>query len=129
MKTKFKGIAWLGVRTDKFDELLDFYQNKMGLNVKHRSDGFVALDLENGDRLEIFSQNYKSTHGNDYKDFNTGPVAGFLVDNIEKTKQEMEEIGIEFLGNIAEGRTSRWAHFRGVDGNTYELTQRTGHKQ
>ena len=48
MKTKFKGIAWLGVRTDKFDELLDFYQNKMGLNVKHKSDGFVALDLETG---------------------------------------------------------------------------------
>ena len=35
MKTKFKGIVWVGVRTKKFDQLVDFYQNKMGLPVVH----------------------------------------------------------------------------------------------
>ena len=55
MKTKFKGIVWLGVRTKKFDELVDFYQGKMGLEVIHEAPGFRALDLPNGDRIEIFS--------------------------------------------------------------------------
>ena len=123
MKTKFKGIVWLGVRTKKFDELVDFYQNKMGLPVVHEALGFRALDLPNGDRIEIFSEDYKSTHGNDYKHFSTGPVVGFLVDDIEEAKTEMESEGIEFLGSISEGKNSKWAHFRGVDDNIYELKQ------
>lgn len=123
MKTKFKGIVWLGVRTNKFDELLDFYENKMGLPVAHEKPGFRALDLPNGDRLEIFSEDYMDGEGNDYKHFSTGPVAGFLVDDIEEAKSEMEAEGIEFIGSIGEGKSSKWAHFKGVDGNTYELKQ------
>lgn len=124
MKTKFKGLAWLGVRTKKFNELLDFYQNKMGLPVIHEAPGFRALNLPNGDRLEIFSEEYKSSDGNDYAHFATGPVAGFLVDDIEEAKREMEAEGIEFIGPIGDGKQSKWAHFKGVDGNTYELTQK-----
>jgi hypothetical protein len=45
VKTKFKGIVWLGVRTTKFDEMLRFYQ-KMGLPVVHQKEGFAALDLQ-----------------------------------------------------------------------------------
>ena len=123
MKTKFKGIVWLGIRTKKFDELLDFYQNKMGLPVAHEALGFRALDLPNGDRLEIFSEDYVADDGNDYKHFATGPVAGFLVDNIDETKAEMEAEGIKFIGPVGEGGSSKWAHFIGVDGNAYELKQ------
>lgn len=119
MKAKFKGIVWLGVRTKKFDELLYFYQNKMGLPVVHEEEGFRALDLPNGDRLEIFSEQYSG-----YDHFSTGPVAGFLVDNIEEARAEMEQEGIEFIGAIEEGKNSKWIHFHGVDGNTYELTER-----
>lgn len=123
MKTKFKGLVWLGVRTKKFSELLDFYQDKMGLPVVHEAPGFRALDLPNGDRLEIFSEEYKSEDGNDYRHFSTGPVVGFLVDNIEEAKVEMQAEGIEFIGPVGEGKNSKWAHFKGVDGNTYELKQ------
>jgi catechol 2,3-dioxygenase-like lactoylglutathione lyase family enzyme len=123
MKTKFKGIVWLGVRTSKFDELLDFYQNKMGLPVVHEEEGFRALDLPNGDRLEIFSEEYRADDGNDYKHFGNAPVVGFLVDDVEVAKTEMESEGIEFFGPIGVGGSSKWAHFKGVDGNTYELKQ------
>jgi hypothetical protein len=123
MKTKFKGIVWLGVRTKKFDEVLDFYQNKMSLPVLHEASGFKALELPNGDRIAIFSEEYESEDGNDYRHFSIGPVVGFLLDNIEEAKVEMEAEGIEFIGPIGDGNDSKWAHFRGVDGNTYELTQ------
>jgi predicted enzyme related to lactoylglutathione lyase len=126
MKTKFKGIVWLGVRTNKFNEVVDFYQNKMGLPVKHEAEGFRALDLPNGDRIEVFSEDYKADDGNDYKHFSTGPVVGFLVDDIDQAKAEMEAEGIEFIGPVGEGGKSKWAHFRGVDGNTYELKQMLG---
>ena len=123
MKTKFKGIVWLGVRTKKFDKLLDFYQNKMSLPVVHEASGFKALELPNGNRIALISEEYKSEDSNDYKHFSTGPVVGFLVENIEEAKAEMEAEGIEFIGPIGESDDSKWAHFRGVDGNTYELTQ------
>jgi catechol 2,3-dioxygenase-like lactoylglutathione lyase family enzyme len=122
MKTKFKGIVWVGVRTKEFDQLVDFYQNKMGLPVVHEAAGFKALDLPNGDRIAILSEEFKSEDGSDYKHF-SGPVVGFLVDNIEVAKAEMEAEGIEFIGPIGEYGDSKWTHFRGVDGNTYELTQ------
>ena len=32
---KVKGIVWLGTRTAKFDEMLNMYQNVMGLPVTH----------------------------------------------------------------------------------------------
>jgi hypothetical protein len=118
MKTKFKGIVWLGVRTKKFDKVLDFYQNKMSLPVVYEASGFKALELPNGDRIAIFSEEYKSEDGNDYKHFSTGPVVGFLVDNIEEAKVEMEAEGIEFIRPIGDGDDSKWAHFR------YELTQK-----
>ena len=93
MKTKFKGIVWLGVRTKKFDKLLDFYQNKMSLPVVHEASGFKALELPNGNRIALISEEYKSEDGNDYKHFSTGPVVGFLVENIEEAKAEMEAEG------------------------------------
>lgn len=123
MKTKFKGLVWLGVRTSKFDETTDFYQNKMGLPLIHETEGFRAFDLPSGDRIEIFSEDYVSEDGNDYKHFATGPVVGFLVDDIEEAKLEMEAEGIEFIGSVGEGKRTKWAHFKGVDGNTYELKQ------
>ena len=66
----------------------------------------------------IFSEEYKSEDGNDSKHCSTGPVVGFLVDNIEEAKVEMEAEGIEFIRPIGDGDDSKWAHFR------YELTQK-----
>jgi catechol 2,3-dioxygenase-like lactoylglutathione lyase family enzyme len=122
MKTKFKGIVWLGVRTKKFDELVGFYQKKMGLPVVHEAPGFKAFDLPNGDQIEVFSEDY-TANGNDYQHFASGPVVGFLVDDIEAAKAEMEAEDIEFMGPVGEGGNSKWVHFKGVDGNTYELKQ------
>ncbi len=117
---KFNGIVWLGVRTDKFNELADFYENKLKLSVIHNEHGFKTFDLPNGDRIEIFSDTYKNK-----EHFTTGPVAGFAVDNVEITREEMQKQGVEFIGKIqgTPGKT-RWAHFRGPDGNIYEITDR-----
>jgi len=74
-KMKVKGIVWLGTRTDKFNAMVNLYQNIMGLEVVHREPGFVVIDLPNGDRVEVFGTD------SPYNTFFTNPVAGFLVDN------------------------------------------------
>jgi hypothetical protein len=118
MTVIFKGITWLGVRTHKFDSLCGFYQHTLQLPEVHTEPGFRAFDLPNGDRLEVFSDTYRS---NTY--FSTGPVAGFSVNDVSEARSQLETHGIEFLGPIY-GNRSQWSHFRGPDGNIYEITSR-----
>lgn len=114
-----KGIIWLGVRTKKFKEQCDFYEKLFNLPVVYDEPGFKVFDLPNGDRVEVFDE-----ANPDGEHFSTGPVVGFWVDNIEAARAEMEAAGITFLGETGIGDTSKWAHFRGPDGNTYEITER-----
>lgn len=115
---KAKGINWIGTRTNKFNEMKDFYQQVFGLSIKHSDEGFAAYDLENGDRIELFSEDYES-----HKHFTTGPVAGFEVENIEEAVEELEKAGVELLGPIqGDPSKSQWQHFKGPDGNIYELS-------
>lgn len=118
MKPLFKGLVWLGVRTEKFDELSNFYANILELPLIHEEPGFKVFDLPNGDRIELFAAYDESK-----KHFKTGPVVGFQVDDIEKAKKELEKKGIHFIGGI-EGKSSKWAHFIGPDENIYEITNR-----
>jgi hypothetical protein len=119
---KIKGIIWLGTRTDQFDQMTDFCRNILGLSQTCIEPGFAVFEMPNGDQLEVFgSQQAINT-------FMTHPVAGFLVDDIEAARAEMEAKGIEFLGPIqGESDDYKWTHFRAPDGFVYELTYSTSH--
>jgi catechol 2,3-dioxygenase-like lactoylglutathione lyase family enzyme len=84
-----KGLAWLGTKTDRFEETARFYEEVMGFRPVTREPGFAVYRLPNGDTVELFGSS-----GYDY--FNSGPVAGFAVDDVEETRGEMEARGIEF---------------------------------
>lgn len=112
-----KGISWLGVRTLAFDEMVTFYGHTLGLPRVGDDAGFAAFKLPDGTIIEVFAT---GSPGSEH--FTTGPVAGFQVDDIEEARRELEAAGIEFIGDI-EGQRSRWSHFRGPDGNVYELSQ------
>lgn len=112
-----KGIIWLGTRTPHFDAMLHLYRNVMGMQLSYQEPGFAVLDLPNGDKVELFgnesSYNLEFTH----------PVAGFLVDDIESARAELEAAGVEFLGPIERtGDGYAWSHFRAPDGFLYEIT-------
>ena len=49
--------------------------------------------------------------------FATGPVVGFAVRDLPAAVDELRRAGVELLGEP--GPT--WQHFRGPDGNVYEL--------
>jgi len=120
MAVKVQGLAWLGTRTDEFTEMCRFYGEVFGLPRVASAPGFAAYRLPSGDLVEVFRPDFEGQ-----EHFTTGPVAGFAVDDIEAAVAEMRANYIEFIGPIGgEPGQSRWAHFRGPDGNVYELTQR-----
>lgn len=119
---KIRGLAWLGTRTSRFDEMLNLYQTVMGMNLTHQEPGFVVLELPDGDKVELFGEE------SSYNGFFTHPVAGFLVDDIASARAEMESQGIEFIGPIETAEDGNaWAHFRAPDGFIYELTYTPNH--
>ncbi|MBV9355190.1 MAG: VOC family protein, partial [Chloroflexi bacterium] len=54
----------------------------------------------------------------------SGPVVGILVDDVDRARATMEAAGIEFIGPIQREGDTNWNHFRGPDGNVYEIMSR-----
>ena len=113
---KIKGIAWLGTRTSDVEAMLNLFQNVMGMKLTRQEAGMVVMDLPNGDKVELFGN--ESSYNTEF----THPVAGFLVDDIDAARAEMEAAGIEFVGPIERTEGYAWFHFRGPDGFLYDLT-------
>jgi hypothetical protein len=116
---RIRGIVWLGTRTERFDEMREFFHEITG--VAPRDDpGLAVFDLANGDRIEVLDTEVGESHM-------VAPVAGFLVDDVAAARAELESRGIEFMGPIRSGADSSWSHFRAPDGHVYELTELPGH--
>jgi hypothetical protein len=119
---KIKGIVWLGTRTDRFDQMADFCRNMLGLPQSQSEPGFAVFEMPNGDIFEIIHPQQSMNT------FMTHPVAGFLVDDIEAARAELEAKGIEFIGPIHEDSEDyKYTHFRAPDGFVYELTYSPSH--
>jgi hypothetical protein len=74
--------------------------------------GFWMLKLPDGSKVEVFGPDSAIN-----RHFTTGPVAGFLVDDIQGATAELRSAGVEILyesGVDASGNP--WVHFRAPDG-------------
>lgn len=119
---RIKGIAWLGTRTERFDEMREFFLHITGIEPRIDEPGFVVFDLASGDRLEVFGARPGT------KSHLVAPVAGFLVDDVPSARAELEARGIVFLDDIRRADDGNcWTHFRAPDGHVYELTEQPGH--
>ncbi len=49
---------------------------------------------------------------------------GFRVDDVRAARAEMEAAGVEFLGPVQRPEGATWNHFRGPNGNVYEIIAR-----
>jgi catechol 2,3-dioxygenase-like lactoylglutathione lyase family enzyme len=107
-------LAWLGVRTEHYTEMVGFLRSVLGLELDHEGQGFAALRLPDGGKVEVFGPESEfNVH------FTTGPVAGFLVQDLHAAVEELRAAGVEI---VQEPGDNYWAHFRGPDGHIYELT-------
>ena len=112
-------LAWLGIRTERRDEMARFLGEVLGLRVDHEAADESVFVLSGGGKVEVFGPNVV-----DVEHFTTGPVAGFLVDDVAAAAEELRRAGTEILsGPTHAGDDVAWVHFRGPDGYVYELTQ------
>jgi catechol 2,3-dioxygenase-like lactoylglutathione lyase family enzyme len=114
------GLVWMGVRTPRLAETSAFLE-RLGLRRERSESEMAVFQAGNGDTVEVFGPGDE-----DHRHFDTGPVVGFLVDDVEQARRELEVEGIEFIGPVERGGGMAWTHLRGPDGNVYELTQRQG---
>ena len=110
-------IGWAGTRTDSYGAMLAFLTAVLGLSVKHQQRDFASLGLPSGDTFEVFGPGDQ-----DHRYFTTGPVVGFVVEDLAAAVAELEQAGVELLGGQVDEHGEGWRHFRAPDGNVYELT-------
>jgi catechol 2,3-dioxygenase-like lactoylglutathione lyase family enzyme len=108
------GLGWLGTRTDRAVELVEFYSTVLGLPLVHSEPGLWVFALPGGRHVEVFGFDYPG------REHFGGPVAGFEVNDLAAAVEELRAAGIELVG--APGPT--WQGFRGPDGNVYEMVSR-----
>jgi catechol 2,3-dioxygenase-like lactoylglutathione lyase family enzyme len=127
-------LSWVGTRTSNFDETKDFFGAVLALKLVSEEPGFAMFQLPGGkyDYFEVFaSDNPEAAY------MTTGPVPGFLVDDVVQAQKELEALGLEMVEPLrwmadvdpalveATPRLSEygWFAFRGPDGNVYNCMQ------
>jgi catechol 2,3-dioxygenase-like lactoylglutathione lyase family enzyme len=115
-------LAWVGTRTDNPEPTVAFFREVLGLRLELDQPGFWMLKLPDGSKVEVFGpDNPINRH------LTTGPVAGFLVDDLQGATAELRSAGVEILFESGpDDRGNAWVHFRAPDGNIYEFTQDPG---
>jgi catechol 2,3-dioxygenase-like lactoylglutathione lyase family enzyme len=113
-------IGWLGTRTSAAEEMVDLFGRVLGIPFHHHDEGFWVFQLPDGSKVEVFGP------GSDNPHFTTGPVPGFLVDDVEAATAELRSAGVPIVSGPIhrdDDDDAAWVHFRAPDGNVYEITQ------
>lgn len=120
-----KGISWVGVKTDSYDQMRSFFAGVIGLPVDLEGTDFTIFSFPSGDRLEIFGPDA----GDPPEQFaHNAVVASILVEDIGEASQELQAAGIELLGDCEDGGDGYfWQHFRAPDGKVFELVADPAH--
>ena len=115
-------LAWVGTRTNDHDATVRFFRDLLGLSVALDRPDFCVLKLPDGSKVEVFGPGSDAN-----RHFTTGPVAGFLVEDVFAATDELRAAGTEIvLEPAVDGSGNAWVHFRAPDGNLYEFTQDPG---
>jgi predicted enzyme related to lactoylglutathione lyase len=110
-------IGWAGTRTDRYSAMVDFLTAVLGLTLERQEPDFAVLQLPSGDKVEVYGPSDQ-----DHQHFTTGPVVGFVVQDLPAAVAELEQAGVELLGGHVDEQGEGWRHFRAPDGNVYELS-------
>jgi catechol 2,3-dioxygenase-like lactoylglutathione lyase family enzyme len=114
-------LGWVGTRTEQAAATVAFFRDVLGLRPMTEQQGFWVFKLPDGSRVEVFGADSPFN-----RHFTTGPVAGFLVDDVHRAADELRSAGVEILLGPYDEAGLAWVHFRAPDGNVYELTQDPG---
>ena len=114
---RVKRIGWAGTRTNAYPAMVAFLQAVLGMTTSQEGSDCAAFQLPEGGTFEVFGLGDQ-----DHAHLSTGPVVGFVVDDLPAAVRELEVAGVELLGGEVDEGGGGWRHFRAPDGNVYELT-------
>lgn len=113
---KVTGIAFIGIRTEQFEATCHFFTTLLELDVTRREPDVAGFRMAGHTTVEVYGP------GDDFHSFfGEGPVIGFRVENFDDAYAELMAAGIEFISTIQHESGISWNHFRGPDGNIYEI--------
>jgi len=108
-------IVWMGVRTPAFGSMRRLLGEVMGLQMTHDVPGVSWFEMDEGE-IQVYDETDV-----DHTFFGSGPTIGFEVTDFREARRELVAAGIDFIGEPQHGETTMWNHFRGPDGNIYEI--------
>jgi catechol 2,3-dioxygenase-like lactoylglutathione lyase family enzyme len=110
------GVGFIGFRTDRFDEMVRFFRDRIGLAVIREAAGATWFRLGTDAELHVYAETDP-----DHRFFTTGPVVGLRVDDVEVTRAALEADGLEMLTEVERAGDLAWCHFRAPDGTVLEI--------
>ncbi|WP_130011565.1 VOC family protein [Serinicoccus sediminis] len=114
------GLGFLGVRLEdaaRFTAVVSLYRDVLGLvPFRHEPNRLAWFRLGDGTELHVYGP-----EDEDHVAFGDSPCVGLVVDDVEATRGALEGVGVEFLWPTQQEAGRAWAHYRGPDGNVYEL--------
>jgi predicted enzyme related to lactoylglutathione lyase len=122
---RVRGISWVGVKTDAYRQMKDFFADVAGMAVDYERPDFAVFRLPNGDKLEVFGP----AAADPPEQFAVEKVvASLLVDDLDEAIEELRAAGVELIGSKQGGGEGYfWQHFRAPDGKVFELVCDPGH--
>jgi catechol 2,3-dioxygenase-like lactoylglutathione lyase family enzyme len=109
-------LGFLGVRTDAFDDTVALYRDVLGLEPILERPGATWFRAQDGAQIHVYGP-----LDAEHEFFGAGPVVGLVVDDFDVTRSAMAAAGVQFIGDPQRGGGQAWNHYRGPDGNVYEL--------
>lgn len=117
------GVGWIAWRSDDAPGVVQFWEEVLGVSLVEMGDGlYWAGKLADGTLVEVFaSDGGRNSH------MGHGAAVGFVVPDVAAAAETLRAQGVEILlePQMGEAGTS-WAHFRGPDGNVYQLMNAQG---
>jgi len=110
------GVGFVGLRTDRFDEMVALFRDGIGLEITREAPGATWFRLGHDAELHVYAESDP-----DHAFFTTGPVVGLRVADLEATRAQLEASGLEMLTEVERTESAAWCHVRASDGTVIEI--------
>jgi hypothetical protein len=110
------GVGFVGIRTDRFEEMVGLFRDLIGLSAIREAPGATWFRLGNEAELHVYAESDP-----DHAFFTTGPVVGLRVADVDEARARMVDAGLEMLTDVERTGSAAWCHFRAPDGTVLEI--------